>query len=209
VELIDHLGSFASLLSLPAAVIATVAALRSPGVRRNLILCIAGLLALTAYILDVGDRLGWIKLSETGELSLGWGKEDGSNSFFFMMVNSRKLVGYKSDLKMMMILEIPHADTDARTDPAIEKSALYTITGDTVLLAIPAPAFHLHPVPPANSKAGDTFSVLLDTYLVLIPTNLLPEQIKSLSDVEKLGGKIVTVRASSLNYTLQGAAGDR
>jgi hypothetical protein len=82
VELIDHLGSIASLLSLPAAVIAMVAALRSRGVCRNVILCIAGLIAFTAYMLDIGDRLGWIKLSETGELTLGWGKKDGSNGFF-------------------------------------------------------------------------------------------------------------------------------
>jgi hypothetical protein len=137
------------------------------------------------------------------------GEKELIKRIIFMIVNSRKMVGYKSDFKMMMILEIPHADIDARTDPAIEKSVLYTITRDTVLLAIPAPGLHLHPVPPANSKAGDTFSVLLDTYLVLIPTNLLAEQIKSLSDVEKLGGKIVTVRASSLDYTVQAAPGDR
>jgi hypothetical protein len=141
--------------------------------------------------------------------SLLLGEKEWIKRIFFMMVNSRKLVGYKSNFKMMIILEIPHADIDARTDPAIEKSVLYTITGDAVLLAISAPASHLHPVPPANSKAGDTLSVPLDTYLVLIPTNLLPEQIRSLSDVERLGGKIVVVRSSSLNYTVQSGAGDR
>src|SRR5215467_8639121 len=64
---LGDLGSIASIVSLPAAAVSVVAALQSPGMARSLMLIIAVPIAIAAYTIDISDRLGWIKLSETPE----------------------------------------------------------------------------------------------------------------------------------------------
>jgi hypothetical protein len=201
VDLLDHLGSVASIVSLPAAAITVWAALRSPGAGRKITLWIALPIAIAAYTLDVGDRLGLISLSETGDLILLWGERGDA---WAMTVNSRRLWDYRDKFKMMMVLEVPHANIDRMTDTSIDKSTTFTITGDLVNLAVPIPAtlHHLRVLPPSNSKVGDTFSEMVDFNLVLIPNNLLPEQITSLADVERLGGKIVATHSKSVIFAV-------
>jgi hypothetical protein len=104
---------------------------------------------------------------------------------------------------MMLIIEVPLANIDAMTDVNIEKSGLYTITGDptVVALPLPSPSHLLSPVQP-NKKPGDSFSALVAFYLVIIPNDLSAEQVRSLSDVEKLGGKIITTRSTTAEFTV-------
>jgi hypothetical protein len=198
VDLVDHLGSIASIVSLPAAVITVWAALRSG---RNIILWIALPVAIAAYTLDVGDRLGVINLSEPGELVLAWGGTLGGP---YMTVNSRKLLKYKDHFKMMLILEIPYANIDPRTDTSIDRSGAFTITGDPVNLAIAegAQPTHLRVDTPPNAKVGDLVSVRANWNLVLIPNDFSPEQIASLQDVERLGGKIVATVSTNANFII-------
>ena len=201
-DLLDHLGSVASIVSLPAAVITVWAALQSRGAGRKIIVWIALPIAIAAYVLDVGDRLGFIGLSETGDLIPVWGEQGGG---LVMTVNSRRLRDYRDKFKMMMVLEVPYTNIDRMTDTSIAKSTTYTITGDLVTLAVPMSSapHNLRVFPPPNSKAGDTFSVQVNFNLVLIPNNLLPEQITSLADVERLGGKIVApVHSKGVTFTL-------
>jgi hypothetical protein len=156
-------------------------------------------IAIAAYTLDVGDRLGMINLSEQGELVMSWGGADGGP---YMTVNSRKLLNYKDHFKMMLILEIPYANIDPRTDTSIEKSGAFTITGGPVNLAIASVGrpTHLRVDFPPNVKVGDRVSAHANWNLVLIPNSFAPEQIASLQDVEGLGGKIVATVSTNANF---------
>lgn len=87
------------------------------------------------------------------------------------------------------------------TDTDIERGAVYTITGNPITMAVKLPtANHLRVTSPPNSKPGDSFEVMMDFMLVIIPNDLSPEQIRSLADVERLGGKIITTSATNVTY---------
>jgi hypothetical protein len=186
-------------VSLPAAVITVAAWLWSTGAARTLILLIAFPVAIAAYTLDISDRLGWIHLSETGGVITGWGHHDGS---FFIIANSSSLLAYKETFKLLLIIAVPYLNVDKMADTAIDKSALFTITGEamTIAIGLPTPS-HLRITPPPNSKGGELFDVLVDFTLVIIPKDLSPEQIISLSDVERFGGKIVGNAATNVKFT--------
>lgn len=157
---------------------------------------IAGVIAIAAYTLDISDRLGWINLSTKGEIVPLWG---ASNGTFQMAVQSQQFAEYKDTFKMMEILQIPYSDMDRMTDTNIEKSALFTITEQPTTVALRSTP-HLRIRVPSNSKTGDIVTVLVSYNLVLIPDSLSAEQIRSLSDVEKLGGKIITTRMSNAEF---------
>jgi hypothetical protein len=203
--LVDHLGSFASVLSLPAAFIALAAWLRKKrGAARTLTLSVALLVALAAYAIDISDRLGWMKFSERPltDLILNWGYDQGA---MYMIVNSRPLLDYKAASKLLLILNVPYSNVDKMTDPAIEKSPPYTITGEVIVLAVPFLGAPLSPSPkhlrvtaPPNSKVGESFSVPVNYFLVLIPIHVSPDEIRSLSDVESFGGRIITTTSTKL-----------
>jgi hypothetical protein len=201
---IDHLGSIASLLSLPIGLLALIGVRRGRHARA-LALAIALPVAVVAYVIDITDRLGWVKFSE-GPLCVcdvikGWGHRGDA---LFIQVNSRLLLDYKDHFKMILIMEVPYANIDRMTDTNIEKSALFTITdAETLDLAVrlPTPP-HLRVAPPLNSNIGDAFDLLVNFTLVLIPTDLSPEQIRSLFDVQRLGGKIITTYSANVGFTV-------
>jgi hypothetical protein len=206
VNLLDNLNSLSSIVSLPAAVITVWAALRRPGAARTIVLSIALPIAIAAYTLDVGDRLGLIKLSETGDLIQSWGQRVNN---FYMIVNSRRLWDYKDNFKMVLVLEIPYAHLDKMTDTSIEKSTTYTITGDVINVAASLPTpHHLRVIATQpNVKVGDEVRLMMDFNLVIIPNNILPEQITSLSDVGRLGGKIVATHGRDVGFIVTQAPG--
>jgi hypothetical protein len=171
--------------------------IRKPGIGRTVILFFVVPVALAAYLVDISDRLGWIKLSETGDVIECWGRHD---STLFINVNSRSLVGYKDKFKMMLISKLLYTDIDKMTDTAIEKSSLFTITGDRTTIAVVASTTHLRVVPPPSNKVGDVFDRVCDFGLVILPNNLSVDQIRSLSDVETLGGKIIATYATNVQF---------
>ena len=90
------------------------------------------------------------------------------------------------------------------TDTAIEHSPAFTITGDPIILALILPTpHHLRVTPPASASNSGSFDILMDFTLAIIPNNFSPEQIRSLSDVETVGGKIV--RGAKGRATASGA----
>jgi hypothetical protein len=105
---------------------------------------------------------------------------------------------------MMMIIQVPYSDIDRMTDTFIDKSSEFTITGDPIVLAMnlraPFPLLRLKI--PDNIKSGDVFNATTDFNLVIIPKDLSAEQIRSLSDVERLGGKLVATRFSTVQFTV-------
>ena len=200
--ILDHLGAAASLLSLPIGLLALIG-LRRGRIARALALAIALPVAIAAYAIDISDRLGWVKFSE-GPLCLcdvikGWGHRGDA---MFIVVNSRLLLDYKDHFKMMLIMAVPYPDVHRATDTAIDKSALFTITDSEnldVAVRLPTPP-HLRLVRPPNSKSGDVFDLLVNFNLVIIPSDLLPEQIRSLSDVQRLGGKLITTYSTNVQF---------
>jgi len=195
---LGDIGSIASIVSLPATAVSVVAALRSPGMARSLMLIIAVPIAIAAYTIDVSDRLGWIKLSETGDVIQGWGRHDGGA--LFITVNSRLLLGYQDKFNMMLIIELPYTDIDKMTDTHIEKTSLFSITGNVTTMSVVPSIGHLRVVPPPNAKVGDIFDRLVGFSLVLLPNNLSAEQVESLSDVQKLGGQIIATYSANVQF---------
>jgi hypothetical protein len=194
---LGDIGSIASIVSLPATAVSVVAALRSPGMARSLMLIIAVPIAIAAYTIDVFDRLGWIKLSETGDVIQGWGRHDGA---LFITVNSRLLLGYQNKFKMVLIIELPYTDIDKMTDTHIEKTALFSITGNVTTMSVVPSIGHLRVVPPPDAKVGDIFDRLVGFSLVLLPNNLSAEQVESLLDVQKLGGQIIATYSTNVQF---------
>jgi hypothetical protein len=164
---------------------------------RSLMLIIAVPIAIAAYTIDVSDRLGWIKLSETGEVIQGWGRRD---SDLFITVNSRLLLGYQNHFNMMLIVELPYSDIDRMTDTYIEKTALFSITGNVTTMSVVPSMAHIRVAPPPNAKVGDVFDRLVNFNLVILPNTLSADQVKTLSDVQKLGGEIIATYATNIEF---------
>jgi hypothetical protein len=199
---LGDLGSYASLASLPAAVITVWAWLQANGAARKIIITVFLPIAIAAYTIDIFDRFGWINLSaRDGQIIMSWGAGKGT---FQVVVGSYALLKYKDNFKMMLILNIPYANVDLMTDPAIVKSPIFTITGAPTAIGIPAfpPQLPLQVSIPSTMKIGDSFNLPMLYILVIIPKNNSTDLIKSLSDVEKIGGKIVEIVEKGNTYTI-------
>jgi hypothetical protein len=106
---------------------------------------------------------------------------------FYTEVNTDPLMEYRENSKLLMIVRISYSDIDGMTDTAIEKSGAYTIVPHKLIMsAILQPKYKL--------RVSKTQSNAIQYYCVLIPSRLSPELIASLSDIERLGGKIVDQR---------------
>ena len=90
------------------------------------------------------------------------------------------------------------------TDVGIEKSDLFTFTGGIVNIAVPAELSntHLRLGNPPNSKPGDQYRRTLEFNVVIVPKDLSAEQIRSLSDVQRLGGKIIKTSSQGVVLTV-------
>jgi hypothetical protein len=188
---VENLATWISIASLPSLVVIYVGWIKTRGWRRSIILCIAIPVAIASYTLDVADRLGWIDLANRGDIIDGWGVAE--NGAFYVRVNSFPLLKYKENFKLMLILEVEYANIDRMTDAGIEKSELFTITGGMINIAIPVqlPSTRLRLANPPDTKLGDQYKRTVDFNVVIIPNDLSGEQIRSLSDVQRFGGKIV------------------
>jgi hypothetical protein len=106
-----------------------------------------------------------------------------------MNVDTKILTRFKDNFKLMTLARVNFADKDPITDTLIEKSAPYTITGGLVVVAF-------------NSQSVLRFAPLqpngIQLFLLLIPKNSSPDSVKSLGDVERIGGKILTSRGQTV-----------
>jgi hypothetical protein len=189
--LVDNMAAWISIASLPSLVVTYLGWIKPRGWRRTIILCIAVPIVIGSYTLDVADRLGWIDLASRGDIIDGWGVAD--NGAFYVRVNTVPLLQYKDNFKLLLILEVEYANIDRITDAGIEKSETFTITGGIINIGIPVQLANtpLRLGNPPNSKPGDQYKRTVDFNVVIIPNGFSGEQIRSLSDVQKLGGKII------------------
>jgi hypothetical protein len=104
---------------------------------------------------------------------------------YSMAVNTKELAKYKNGYKIAMIVRVNFADRDLMTDTVIEKSGMYTITGDRIAIAhATSGTLRFAALQPNN----------IQVFLILLPNSSSIDSVKSIGDVEKFGGKILTSR---------------
>jgi hypothetical protein len=108
---------------------------------------------------------------------------------FFWVIDTGKMKKYAADYKLVLVVRGDFANIDRMTDERIEKSALYTITGSPVNLAVVVSG-HL------RLNALQPNEVEYD--VILWPTKLSIDDLKSLLDVERLGGEILGRRGQTV-----------
>ena len=187
----------------PSVVITYRAALREPGIARTIILWMALPVAIATYTLDVADRLDWISLSNKDQAVQEFGVKgapDYKEPALYMIVNSAPLLKYQDKFNMMLIAEAIYSNIDMMTDVHIDKSTSFSITGGKTNIAIPFDfgTTHLLVSRPPNTRPGDKYKVPLALSLVILPKDLSAEQLRSLSDVPRLGGKIIQTSSTNL-----------
>ncbi len=129
------------------------------------------------------------QLAPAKELILDYGMSEDRHGFE-ASVDSSLLAEYEQSDKLLIILRVAWGNIDEMTDRAISKSAPFTITGGIITIVVPAV--------PGQLDMSSTVGNSLFFYAVLLPDQVSPEQIFSLSDVLNLGGKILSERGIGL-----------
>lgn len=113
-------------------------------------------------------------------------------------VNSAQVVQYRDTHKLMLIIRTAFSDVDRFTDPTIEKSRPYTIDGGVMALVHPSDG---------KLKGLINEATPIEYQVVLLPNQFEPDQIKTLGDIEKLGGKIVSSAQQTAQFNYPPSAG--
>jgi hypothetical protein len=120
----------------------------------------------------------------------GWGAKPDLT--FYMKVNTAPLSSYRNHFKLMLILRTIYANIDRMADTYIEKSAPFTIVPNSLItIAIPRPSrLQLSPSEPNEVEFN----------LVLLPNEITANNIESLSDIEKFGGRILATPSAAVEF---------
>jgi hypothetical protein len=110
-----------------------------------------------------------------------WGLDGGA---FYIVAKTDSLAKNGKLSRLMLVVRVPFADRDKMTDENIIKSQLYTISGGFMTLAIPMTSM-------IGLKVLADRPTPIEFSLVEIPFLYSADQVRSLSDVEKLGGKFL------------------
>jgi len=113
----------------------------------------------------------------------GWSVQNA----LYMTADGSKLSDYADKYKLLFIARTSFSNVDRMTDPLIAKSISYTITPGPIALSILAPKL--------RANVGQMNMVEFD--LVVLPNQFSPDQISTLADVQRLGGKILETRGKS------------
>lgn len=156
-------------------------AVRTQPIRSVLVIAICTTLTWLAVGFSYYDR-HFAKHVEVPVLQ--WGV--GTNTFH-LVVDTSPLRDEKDSAKLVLVVRTSFADIDPMTDTAIEKSSAYTITGGVLPLAV---------VGTGKIRLAALQENLVEFDLILLPVRHSPEQIRSLGDVESLGGKLLATRST-------------
>jgi hypothetical protein len=137
-------------------------------------------LSWVAFGIDYIDRHR-SEASNSSEIIEEWGRSGNS---FRVTVNTSSLIDYQEKYKVGLIVIVSYPNIDMMTDTAIGKSELYTITGGDQIISGP--------------KTDDVRAVpgalLRVKYVgVLMPSGFSMDQVRTLSDIRKLGGRILDI----------------
>jgi hypothetical protein len=112
---------------------------------------------------------------------------DNPSSNYFMDVDTKELEQYGDNNRLLLVVRVVYADVDRMTDKVLSKSGLYSIDGQKIRLVAP------------DSPLRSRLRVGHNAYehsLVLLPPNILPENITDLADVKTVSGKILATKYS-------------
>jgi hypothetical protein len=113
-------------------------------------------------------------------LALSWGIE-GPPLAYVLVADGSRLMPYAKTHKLMLLVRSVYATVDRLADKNIETSQHYTISNSPVSVGFISKGQINFPNPRA----------LLEYNLILIPNEVAPEQVTSLAEAERLGGRIL------------------
>jgi hypothetical protein len=118
-----------------------------------------------------------------------WGANNGV--FYAVVKTNREMMSESKLRKLVLIVRVPFSEIDEMTDPSLKKSQAYTILDGFMTLALPIN----NGVPWKVVANGVT---PLEYILVEIPFMFSPDQIRTLADVEGIGGKIIAKAGTAM-----------
>jgi hypothetical protein len=108
---------------------------------------------------------------------------------FTGILTAAPLMQYKDDYRVMLVVRMSYGNVDRMRDRHIEKSIPYTIDGPALSMVIVG---QLNPLLLHIQFDQPTIAIEYDA--ILIPNQVMPDDITSLSDVDRLHGKILDSR---------------
>jgi hypothetical protein len=124
-----------------------------------------------------------------GGWTTGWGARPPN--FVYVMANATYLVPY-DQAHLMLVCRVADNTVDVMEDTRLEKSAPFSIIQSQLVLEMPlSQAFLRRGLPDPH----------VDIALVLLPPNVIGEQISKLSDVKRLGGQVLAINGLRISLT--------
>lgn len=108
---------------------------------------------------------------------------------YTLLIDGSALQEYKDKFNAMLIVRVPYSNVDRLSDPAIEKSVLYSIENGPMPLA--------HPSDGRLKFPGGQLTYV-EFNLALLPKTITADQIMRLQDVSSLGGILVAKVAQAI-----------
>ena len=143
-------------------------------------------LAILAVGFGYYDR-HYNSLGSFQKLILSWGISLPFS--YYAVVDGSAIQNEAYYFKLLLILRVPYAEKDPMTDTVIEKSELYTIEPQPIVLAHNSE--HILKLL-LNTATPITFTI------GMIPVNISRDDIKSLSDINKVGGRILDQASTAI-----------
>lgn len=104
-------------------------------------------------------------------------------------INTAALAQYAKDFSVLLVMRVADNSVEVLTDNRIEKSPAFTITGEVRKIEVNLSKEFIERADATNQRFNE---VSFQYYVVVVPRQIRPEQIVTLSDVTALGGKLIT-----------------
>lgn len=161
---------------------------------------IVGLLMLTTWMAVGWDLYGHYAVApEAPYVAMGgWGVAPGppagpgvADPIYTASITTDTIKQYKKTHKLILLTRNNWATSDRLNDTEIEKSNLYTIDDGEITLQF---------VGGRKIRYAQVGSNSIEFYIIMIPNGVEPDQITKLSDLDKLGGKILARNGQVVSF---------
>lgn len=120
---------------------------------------------------------------------------------FYARINTEPLKRLKETYYLALIIRFQYANVDRMSDTAIDRSIQYTLDGSHIRMTV------VGQTQPVALRVDPSVSAVTIEYdAVLIPRSFSTEQIKSLNDIERVGGRILSTVAQGVPFGSLGIA---
>jgi hypothetical protein len=120
---------------------------------------------------------------------------------FGAIIDGRFLTKYRQDNNLILIVRFDYSSVDRMSDLFIEKTTTYTIEDNPIATSVMG---RLDPIRLRISPGMESVSVEYNA--AIIPKSKAIEDVKSLSDVSRIGGVIVERRLQTIPFSSLGIA---